>query len=60
MESATGIVNTMVGPIIVPRISPAKLPTDSFDASFMASGYPPMSHASKVVANMDASAPTIL
>ena len=38
MESATGIVNTIVGPIMVPRIRPAKLPTLSFAAICIASG----------------------
>ena len=59
IESATGIVKTIVGPIIVPSISPEKFPIESLAASFIASGYPPMSQASSVVANIEASEPTM-
>ena len=38
MDRATGMVKTMVGPIMLPRIRPAKLPVAGSPASCMASG----------------------
>ena len=58
MDNATGMVNTRVGPIMVPRINPEKLPKASVSASSIANGYPPISQARSVVANIDASAPS--
>ena len=54
---ATGIEKTIVGPIIAPRMIPAYRPTSGLRASSLASGYPPMSLANNVVANMAGSAP---
>ena len=55
---ATGIEKTMVGPIIPPRMIPANRPICGLAAICIASGYPPMSQAKSVVANIEGSAPT--
>ena len=60
IPSATGIVNTRVGPIIAPSISPANFPASGESASSIASGYPPISFANNVVANIAGSAPSIV
>ncbi|VFS35833.1 Uncharacterised protein [Yokenella regensburgei] len=60
MPSATGIENTMVGPIIAPRISPEySHAATSPPASSFARKKPPISHASSVPANIDGLAPSI-
>ena len=47
----------MVGPIMAPRISPANEPASGVSAIAFARGYPPISLAKRVVANMAGSAP---
>ncbi len=51
------MVNTIVGPIIAPKIIPENSPASAVFASSKAKGYPPMSKANKVVANIEGSAP---
>ena len=60
MPSATGMENTMVGPIMEPRIRPEYIQAaTSPPASSLARKKPPISHASSVPANIDGLAPSI-
>ena len=58
IPKATGIVKTTVAPIIEPNINPANFPTIGSCARLIARGYPPMSFANNVVANIAGSAPS--
>ena len=60
IPKATGIVNTIVGPIMAPKIVPAKRPACGSTAICCAKAKPPISFAKIVVANIDGSAPSIL
>ena len=60
IPNATGIVNTIVGPIIDPKINEANLAACTSVVNLNASGVPPISVANKVVANIEGSAPNIL
>ncbi len=59
MPSATGMENTIVGPIIDPRINPEySHAATSPPASSLARKKPPISHASSVPANIDPRRPS--